>query len=154
MHPARAQGVRLPLPILTISLASCAPSEPPPARAVAGVRSEQTPAARKAAIRRRLAALCPTPLSDDELEWAAQFVEENRSKGAVWITGRLLKMHRETKNMPGSINHVNDEEEKIEEALMRRRFDEWTFRGVTFLFPIVLAMAGWALTLETRISEI
>jgi hypothetical protein len=49
---------------------------------------------------------------------------------------------------------VNDDEEKIEEALMRRRFDEWTFRGVTLLFPIVFAMAGWALTLETRISEI
>lgn len=49
---------------------------------------------------------------------------------------------------------MNDDEEKIEEALMRRRFDEWTFRGVSLLFPIVLAMAGWALTLETRISEI
>jgi hypothetical protein len=49
---------------------------------------------------------------------------------------------------------VNNDEEKIEEALMRRRFDEWTFRGVSLLFPIVLAMAGWALTLETRISEI
>ncbi len=49
---------------------------------------------------------------------------------------------------------MNDDEETIEEALMRRRFDEWTFRGVSFLFPIVLAMAGWALTLETRISVI
>jgi hypothetical protein len=49
---------------------------------------------------------------------------------------------------------VNHDEEKIEEALMRRRFDEWTFRGVSLLFPIVLATAGWALTLETRISEI
>jgi hypothetical protein len=34
------------------------------------------------------------------------------------------------------------------------RLDEWTFRGVTLLFPIVLGIAGWALTLETRISEI
>jgi hypothetical protein len=49
---------------------------------------------------------------------------------------------------------VNNDEEKIEEALMRRRFDEWTFRGVSLLYPIVIAMAGWALTLETRISEI
>lgn len=49
---------------------------------------------------------------------------------------------------------MNDDAEKIEEALMRRRFDEWTFRGVSLLFPIVLAMAGWALTLQTRISEI
>jgi hypothetical protein len=37
---------------------------------------------------------------------------------------------------------------------MRRRFDEWTLRGVSLLFPIVLAIAGWALTLEARISEI
>lgn len=58
------------------------------------------------------------------------------------------------KNLPGSVSQVNDDDEKIEEALMRRRFDEWTFRGVSLLFPIVLAMAGWALTLETRISEI
>jgi hypothetical protein len=57
-------------------------------------------------------------------------------------------------NLSGSINRVNNDEEKIEEALMRRRFDEWTFRGVSLLFPMVLAMAGWALTLETRISEI
>jgi hypothetical protein len=57
-------------------------------------------------------------------------------------------------NLPGSVSHVNNDEEKIEEALMRRRFDEWTFRGVSLLFPIVLAMAGWALTLETRMSEI
>jgi hypothetical protein len=49
---------------------------------------------------------------------------------------------------------VNDDEEKTEEALMRRRFDEWTIRGVSLLFPIVLAIAGWALTLETRMSEI
>jgi hypothetical protein len=68
-----------------------------PARAVVSVLSEKTPATRKAAIRRQLAALCPMPLSEDELERAAQFVKENRSKGAVWITGRLLRMHREPK---------------------------------------------------------
>jgi hypothetical protein len=49
---------------------------------------------------------------------------------------------------------VNDDEEKIEDALMLRRFDEWTLRGVSLLFPIVLAIAGWTLTLETRMSEI
>ncbi len=49
---------------------------------------------------------------------------------------------------------MNDDEGTIEEALMRRRFDEWTLRAVSLLFPIVLAMAGWALTLETRISTI
>ncbi|MCX7898523.1 MAG: hypothetical protein N2444_00270 [Methylocystis sp.] len=36
-------------------------------------------------------------MSDDEIEWAAQFVEENRTKGAVWVAGRLLQFHRETK---------------------------------------------------------
>jgi hypothetical protein len=98
----RGRAFRLLLSILTISLASCASSEPPPARAVVAVRSEKSSTARKAEIRSQLAALCPTPLSDDELEWAAQFVEENRSKGAVWVTGRLLKMHRETKICRGA----------------------------------------------------
>lgn len=97
MQPTRGRVFLIFLPMLPLFLASCAPNEPPPARAVAAVLSKQTGAARKAEIRRQLAALCPTPLSDDELEWSAQFVEENRSKGAVWIAGRLLKMHRETK---------------------------------------------------------
>ena len=92
----RARAFRLLLLIPMTLLASCAPSDPPPARAVAIGLSEGAPSARKAAIRRQLAAICPTPLSDDELEWAAQFVEEHRSKGAVWIAGRLLRMHRET----------------------------------------------------------
>jgi len=98
----RARAFRLLLLIPMTLLASCAPSDPPPARAVAAVLSEGAPSARKAAIRRQLAAICPTPLSDDELEWAAQFVEENRSKGAVWITGRLLTMHRETRICRGN----------------------------------------------------
>ena len=92
----RARAFRLLLLIPMTLLASCAPSDPPPDRAVAAVLSDKTPAARKAAIRRQLAAICPAPLSDDELEWAAQFVEENRARGAVWIAGRLLRMHRET----------------------------------------------------------
>jgi hypothetical protein len=49
---------------------------------------------------------------------------------------------------------VNDDEENIEEALMRRRFDEWTFRGVTLFFPVVIALAEWALTLHTKIQEV
>jgi hypothetical protein len=100
-QPTRA---RLSLPLLlipTLWLASCGSSEETKARVVVLPRvgtalSEPTPAARKATIRAQLAALCPTPLSGDELEWAAEFVEENRSKGAVWLTGRLLKMHRES----------------------------------------------------------
>lgn len=78
------------LTILTLLLASCAANDLPDPRATVAAPS-------KAAIKAQLAALCPTPLTDDELEWAAQFVEENRTKGAVWITGRLLRMHRETR---------------------------------------------------------
>lgn len=102
MPPTLARACRPLLPILTLLLGNCAANEPPAAQAVATVLSERTPAARKTAIRRQMAALCPTPLSDDELEWAAQFVEENRSKGAVWIAGRLLRMHRETKICRGT----------------------------------------------------
>ena len=102
MLPTLARACRLLPTILTISLASCGPNDPVPAQAVGVVLSERAPAARKAAIRRQLAALCPTPLLDDELEWTAAFVEENRSKGAVWIAGRLLKMHRETKICRGA----------------------------------------------------
>ena len=93
--------MRLLLLIPTLWLASCDGSEETKARAVVLHRvgivlSEPTHDARKAAIHAHLAALCPAPLSDDELEWAAEFVEKNRTKGAVWITGRLLRMDRES----------------------------------------------------------
>lgn len=100
--PTHARTFRLLLLILTISLASCAPNDPQPAQVIAAVLSEPMPAARKSVIHRQLAAICPTPLTDDELEWAAQFIEENRSKGAAWIAGRLLRMQRETKICRGT----------------------------------------------------
>jgi hypothetical protein len=87
-----------------IWLASCGPSDPALAVLAPKVQSalsEAMPAARRAAIKRQIAPACAEPLTDDELEWAAQFVEENRSKGAIWIAGRLLKMHRETKKCRG-----------------------------------------------------
>ena len=97
----RARARRTLLLILALLLASCAPNDETPATAVIlprvnGVLSERVPAARKAAIRAQLAAICPRPLWDDELEWAAEFVEATQSKGATWIAGRLLRMHRET----------------------------------------------------------
>ena len=95
--PMHARTFRLLLLIPMTSLASCELSESQPAQAIAAVLSEPTPAARKKVIHHQLAAICPTPLTDDELEWAAQFIEENRSKGTVWIAGRLLRMQRETK---------------------------------------------------------
>lgn len=91
----RAQISLLCLPILMISLASC--DDPGPARAaIAVVLSKSTPAARRAEIRRQIAAVCPRPLDADEAEWAAQYVEQTRTKGAAWIAGRLLQFNRET----------------------------------------------------------
>ena len=101
----RAPMFQLLLLTQTLWLANCAPNEPNQtvvAPRVAAALSEQTAALRRASIRKQIAAVCPAPLSNDELEWAAEFVEENRSKGAVWITGRLLKMHRETKICRGT----------------------------------------------------
>jgi hypothetical protein len=81
----------LPL-ILTTLLASCdGPGQA--IGAIESVLSEKTPEARKAAVVRQVKAVCPVPLSADEAEWAAQFVEENRSKGAVYVAGLLWKMN-------------------------------------------------------------
>lgn len=89
------------LMIQTLLLASCGQSGQPALAVVtprvSAVLSKETAQARRAEIRRQLAAVCPAPLADDELEWVAEFVEENRSKGAIWISGRLFEMHRETK---------------------------------------------------------
>lgn len=94
----------IPLMMLTSLLSSCDQRNPPLAvlsvQVQAGLASP-TPEARKAAIKKQISAVCPTALTDDELEFAAQFVETNRSKGAVWLAGRLLKMHRETKKCRG-----------------------------------------------------
>lgn len=84
------------LPILTILLASCdGPGQA--IGAIESVLSEKTPEARKAAVVKRIKAVCPVPLSADEAEWAAQFVEENRSKGAVYVAGLLWKMNAESR---------------------------------------------------------
>jgi hypothetical protein len=83
--------------ILTPLLASCEAERAPPAAAVRRVLAQNTPAARKAEIRRQLVALCPTPLSDDDLERAAAYVESHRNKGAIWIVGRLSRMDSESR---------------------------------------------------------
>lgn len=95
------QFLILPL-IPTIWLAACDSRNPAPLAAVAGVLSRPTPEARKVEVARVIRAACPTPLTDDELEWAAQFVEENRGKGAAWIAGRLWKMNAESKICRGA----------------------------------------------------
>jgi hypothetical protein len=91
----------LPL-ILTILLASCEDRNQAPVAAVASVLGEKTPEARKGAVIRAVKAICATPLTDDELEWVAQFVEENRSAGAVYVAGRLWKMNDETLHCRGA----------------------------------------------------
>lgn len=87
--------------ILTPLLASCDGANQPVA-AVRTVLNRSTPAARKAEIRRQLAPICPAPLSDDDLERAAQFIESNRTNGAAWIVRRLSKMDAETRVCRGS----------------------------------------------------
>jgi hypothetical protein len=95
--PTNAAYYLLPLTILTPLLASCEAERAPPVAAVRTVLAQNTPAARKAEIRRQLAAVCPTPLSDDELERAASYVEAHRDKRAVWIAGRLARVDQETR---------------------------------------------------------
>ena len=87
----------LPLTILTPLLASCESERAPPTTAVRTVLAFDTPAARRAEIRRQLAAFCPAPLSDADLERAAAYIEAHRDKGAVWIVGRLSRMDAETR---------------------------------------------------------
>jgi hypothetical protein len=95
--PTNAAYYLLPLTILTPLLASCEAERAPPVAAVRTVLAQNTPAARKAEIRRQLAAVCPTPLSDDELERAAAYVEAHRDKGAIWIVKRLSRLDAETR---------------------------------------------------------
>jgi type IV pilus biogenesis protein CpaD/CtpE len=85
-----------PLLILMTSLASCADKSQEPVGAVESVLSKGTPAARKAEVIRIIRAACPNRLTDDEAEWVAQFVEGNRSAGAIYVAGLLWKMNAET----------------------------------------------------------
>jgi hypothetical protein len=91
----------LPLILMTL-LASCADKNQEPAASVASVLSKPTPQARKAEVVRVVRAVCPNKLTDDELEWIAQFVEQNRSAGAAYVAGRLWKMNAETINCRGA----------------------------------------------------
>jgi hypothetical protein len=83
--------------IAALALGACNDIGQAPLAAIESVLSQPTPETRKAELVRQVRAICPTPLSNDELEWAAQYVEENREKGAVWLAGRLWEMNKETK---------------------------------------------------------
>lgn len=49
---------------------------------------------------------------------------------------------------------MNSPSEDHEEAIMRRRFDEWSFKAIVVLIPAVLAISGWAFSLQGRIHEL
>lgn len=49
---------------------------------------------------------------------------------------------------------MNSEDEQQEDALIRRRFDEWAFKGIVFLVPTVMSIAVWSFNLQTRIETI
>ncbi len=87
----RARNWLLLLPILMTSLGACESANHGRPLAVA-VPSN---ADRKAAIQKQLAPMCAEPLSDDDLEKTAHYVETHRD--AAWVIGRLDRMDRETR---------------------------------------------------------
>lgn len=83
--------------LLLISLPGCAPDAPTPHSVLATARS-LPPAERRIVIRKALARVCPVPLSDEELERAAVYVEMNAaSLESQWLVGRLDRMDAETR---------------------------------------------------------
>lgn len=87
----------LSLPILMLSLQACAPDRPEPAAVIRAIAAKPTREARKAEIVRRLAPVCPTPLSDSALERAAVFVETHRDADSVAIVGDLSRLDAESR---------------------------------------------------------
>ncbi len=82
---------------LMLSLQACDGERPAPVAAVRTVLAQDTPAARRAEIRRQLSRLCPVPLSDAALERAAAFVETHRDAGAVAIVQDLSRLDGEAR---------------------------------------------------------
>lgn len=63
--------------------------------AVATVRNilaQPTAELRKAAIAKSIAHACPRPLTDEELEAAAVFIETHRDRGAIAIANMVLRL--------------------------------------------------------------
>lgn len=83
--------------LAALALGACNNIGQAPLGAMESILSKPTPEDRKAEVIRQVRAICPTPLSNDELNWAAQYVEENRERGAVWLAGRLWEMNKETR---------------------------------------------------------
>lgn len=72
---------------LALSLPACERDEP---RAVLATLKKTPPTERRAAIRKKLARVCPVPLTDAELERAAVYVETHADDlEAVWMAGKV-----------------------------------------------------------------
>lgn len=86
------------LATLPILLGSCA-SEPSKFAPTAAIKTTSaTPDQRRAEIRRQIAAVCPKPLSADELDRAATIVERYATDGDVTkVVGRQFKMDSEAR---------------------------------------------------------
>lgn len=95
--PTSAARSLLLLPILTLSLQACDDARQAPVAAVRTVLAQDTPATRRAEIRRQLARLCPVPLSAAALEHAAAYVETHRDAGAVAIVQDLSRLDAEAR---------------------------------------------------------
>lgn len=95
----RARRLIPPLTMLALLLAGCASAPQQTAPPVAAVKSSaSTAAARKADIRRQIAAVCPTPLSPSDLDRAESVVERHQvDRDVIAVVGRLDRMDRETR---------------------------------------------------------
>ncbi|MFA7308408.1 MAG: hypothetical protein WC026_17255 [Hyphomicrobium sp.] len=87
--------------LAALALGACNNIGQAPLAAIESVLSQPTPETRKAEVVRQYKAVCPTPLTNDELEWIAQFVEENRTRGAAWIGGKLWEKNEEIRKCRG-----------------------------------------------------
>lgn len=82
--------------LLLISLPGCAPDEQ--TRAVLDTARNLPPASRRVIIKTKLARVCPVPMTDDELERAAVYVEAHAENlEAQWVVGRLDRFDAESR---------------------------------------------------------
>lgn len=52
-------------------------------------------------IIKTLGRICPRQLTDDEINWVMDVVEESKSKGVDWLAGRLVYMNNQTRACKG-----------------------------------------------------
>lgn len=87
--------------LLLTSLPGCAPDEQ--TRAVLATARNLPPANRRIIIKTKLSRICPVPLSNAELERAANYVLANADDfEALWLVGRLDKFDAETRICRGA----------------------------------------------------